>query len=148
MGCVLENGPKPVSRTLQYLSTKRATSANSATIAGFYKNVEVLYKKMKLFKYPDIASRIWNCNETCFKIQLWDRNKFWPREGPSGYTKPVVDQAERTSLCTFVALQLGKCFHHTQCTRVSTCIPRGPTMGLLVHCTVRQHLDGWRKTTF
>ena len=36
------------------------------TIAGFYKNVERLYKKLKLSKYPDVASRIWNCNETCF----------------------------------------------------------------------------------
>ena len=80
-------------------------------------------------------------------IQLWDRNKFWPRGVPSGYMKPVVDQVERTSLCTFVDL-LGKCFHRTQCTRVSTCIPHGPTMGLLVHCTARRCLDRWRRATF
>ena len=66
----LKRWPKFVSRKLQHLSTKRATSANSVTIAGFYKNAEALYKKMKLSEYPDVASCIWNCNETCFNTAV------------------------------------------------------------------------------
>ena len=65
----LKRWPKFVSRKSQHLSTKRATSANSATIAGFYKNVEALYK-MKLSEYPDVASHIWNCDETCFNTAV------------------------------------------------------------------------------
>ena len=91
----MKRWPKFVSRKSQHLSTKRATSANSATIAGFYKNVEALYKKMKLSEYPDVASPSGTAMKHAL-IQLWDCNKFWPREGPSGYTKPVVYQAERT----------------------------------------------------
>ena len=40
----LKRWPKRVSRKSQHLSTKRVTSVNSATIAGYYKNVEKLYK--------------------------------------------------------------------------------------------------------
>ena len=54
----------------QHLSTKRATSVNSATITGFYKNTEGLYNKLKLFKYPDMASCIWNCDETSFNTAV------------------------------------------------------------------------------
>ena len=104
----LKRWPKLVSGKAQHLSTKRASSANPTTISGIFLNIDSLYKKLKLTSYPDMASRVWNCDETCFNTAEGHSTSLL-REGRSGFMKRVVDLAGRTSLYTCVALQLVKC---------------------------------------
>jgi hypothetical protein len=88
--------PKLVSRKSQHLPKNRATAANPVNIAGFYTNVEELYKKLELSKFPDMASRIWNCDETCFNTSvgsqqvLAKRGSRWVPETGGGSGKESI----------------------------------------------------------
>ena len=127
----------------QHLSTKRASSANPTTISGFFQYIDSLYKKLKLTSYPDMASRIRNCDETCFNTAvgsqfLTKRGSKWVHEtgGESGRENITVHMCDSTSgeVLSPCIMYKGKHLyiswtHHG---------PPGALYGL--------HQDGWKRT--
>ena len=62
----LSRWPTLVQRKPQHLPRQRAQSATEEVISSFFERVKDLFEKTGLVSAPDLANRIWNCDETGF----------------------------------------------------------------------------------
>ena len=62
----LSRWPTLVQRKPQHLSRQRAQCAMQEVVDAFFKRLKDLFEKTGLIGAPDLANRIWNCDETGF----------------------------------------------------------------------------------
>lgn len=62
----LSRWPTLVQRKPQHLPKQRAQCATEEVVSSFFTRVKNLFEKTGLSSAPDLANRIWNCDETGF----------------------------------------------------------------------------------
>lgn len=62
----LSRWPTLVQRNPQHLSRQRAQCAMQEVVDVFFERLKYLFQKTELVNAPDLANRIWNCDETGF----------------------------------------------------------------------------------
>ena len=110
--------------------------------------MEDFLKEIKIIHAPDLASRLWNADETGFCASVACQMVLAQKGSISRCTRQVGGVVGITTQYWELVLLMAPDFHHSFCTRVAICTFAGRMVDQREQYTGLVTVVGWRATSF